>query len=335
MAGLLNGSPFTGEDCVLTRRLCLQATIGAALLAPARAAENWPQRNVKFIIPLGPGSGADIGARLIAARLQEKWGVPVIVENRPGGDSLISVGAFLGANDDHVLLFAAPGSFTVHPFQFANLPYDFDRDLLPIAQVSNTVIALAASTSTGITDLKELVQRNRATPGTLNCAVPAGIGELILDGFITSEGLKPQKVPYRDIVQGATDLAAGRLDFMMGSYAMLLPATQSGKARFLAVNSRERMPSSPDVPTAIEQGFPVLELEGLIGLFGPKTMSQELRERIGADVVSVATGEQLEKQLLGTGQVLRPGGALEFKASIERQKSQVAKIANMIGMKPK
>ena len=320
---------------MLTRRGCLMAAMGAIAAAPLQAAEQWPQRPVKFIVPLGPGSGADIGARLIASRLQDKWGVPVIVENRPGGDSLLSVNAFMAANDDHVLLFAAPGSFTVHPFQYANLPYDFERDLLPIAQVSNTVIAIAASSGTGIRNLKDLVARNRAEPGKLNCAVPAGIGDLILEGFLTSEKLKPQKVPYRDIVQGASDLAAGRLDFMMGSYAMLLPATQTGQAQFLTVNSRERIPSSPEVPTAIEQGFPVLELEGLIGLFGPKMMSQELRERIGADVVSVAHGQQLEAQLLGTGQVLRPGGAREFKASIDRQTSQVERIAKLIGMKPK
>lgn len=262
-------------------------------------------------------------------------GAPVVVENKPGGDGLISISTFISANDDHVLLFASPGSFTVHPYQHEKLPYSFERDLLPIAQFSNTIIALAASSTITAVSLKDLVERAKAYPGQLNSAVPAGIGELILDNFIKTEGLIVQKVPYRDIVQAAGDLAAGRLQFMMGSYAMLVPATQGRQATIIAVNSRKRMPKSPDVPTAVEAGFGSLELEGLVGLFGPNSMSIALREKIGRDVVIAGDDADLSERLLHTGQVLNLGGAGEFGESIKQQMEQVRAIAKFLGMKPK
>src|SRR5579863_1227395 len=126
---------------VTTRRAILSSSLlGAlALAAPFEArAMTWPQRPVKFIVPFGPGAGADIGARVFAEKLQARWGQPVIVENRPGGDSLVAITAFLNANDDHTFLFAPAGNFTVHPFVYSKLSYD-PKDLVPIARASNTI----------------------------------------------------------------------------------------------------------------------------------------------------------------------------------------------------
>src|SRR6267143_3999563 len=132
------------------RRICAAAIFLAALAlagAPSRAqAQAWPQRAVKFIVPFGPGAGADIGARLLAERLQARWGKPVVIENRPGGDSLVAIQAFLSADDDHTLLFGPSGNFTVHPFQYAKLPYQAG-DLVPIARVSNTILAVGVPAS--------------------------------------------------------------------------------------------------------------------------------------------------------------------------------------------
>src|SRR5258708_28114909 len=128
------------------RRICAAAVFLAALAlagAPSGAqAPAWPQRAVKFIIPFGPGAAADIGAGLFADRLSRRWGQTGVVENRPGADGIVAITAFVNANDDHTLLFAATGSFTVHPFQIEKLPYE-PRDLNPIARVSNTVLVVA------------------------------------------------------------------------------------------------------------------------------------------------------------------------------------------------
>src|SRR5215471_9600957 len=152
------------------RPLLLQmvaALIGTtAMLSTAMPslAQSWPQRNVRFIVPLGPGSGTDVTARLFADRLAVRWGKPVVVENRPGGDGIVAISAFVGAHDDHALLFAPTSAFTAHPYLHDKLPYD-QADLLPIARVSNTLIAIVAPDSLKVRSLADLVGLAGAHPG--------------------------------------------------------------------------------------------------------------------------------------------------------------------------
>src|SRR5437763_9168392 len=122
------------------------------------SAQSWPTRSVKFIVPLGPGSGVDIGSRLIADKLSQKWGKPVVVENKPGGDAIVAISAFTQANDDHVLLMAPTSTFTAHPFLHEKLAYDV-KELVPIARVSNTIIAAGVPAALGINSLDELIAR--------------------------------------------------------------------------------------------------------------------------------------------------------------------------------
>src|SRR5215203_5917056 len=147
------------------------ALLATSLIAPAQA-QNWPTRTVKFIVPFGPGAGADIGGRLFAEKLSQKWGQPVIIENKPGGDSIVAIQAFLSANDDHVLLFGPSGNFTVHPFNYTKLPYN-PADLFPVARASTTLIAATVKADAPYSDVKGLTAAARAKPGTFNYgAVP-------------------------------------------------------------------------------------------------------------------------------------------------------------------
>ncbi len=164
---------------VKTRRaFLLSGLTGAVMLAApfAGRAAAWPQRPVKFIVPFGPGAGADIGARVFAERLQALWAQPVVVENRPGGDSIVAITAFLNANDDHTFLFAPAGNFAVHPFIYSKLPYD-STDLVPIARVSNTILAVAVKADSPYATMKDFTEAARKTPGQLNCAMVQGITE--------------------------------------------------------------------------------------------------------------------------------------------------------------
>jgi tripartite-type tricarboxylate transporter receptor subunit TctC len=186
-----------------------------------------------------------------------------------------------------------------------------------------------------ISTLAEFVTRARAEPGKFNAAVVPGITEFTFDYFVKTEGLNLQKVPYRDIVQAATDVGEGRLQIYMASYAILQPQAQAGRIKTLAVNGRQRAPILPDIPTAIEAGFPSLEVEGLVGLFGPRSMPNELREKIGADVKAVAADPEIAAKLAGTAQVVNPGGPAEFAAAVEEQRAKIANIAQTLGIKPK
>jgi tripartite-type tricarboxylate transporter receptor subunit TctC len=316
------------------RLAALVAGLVAGLALPATPvlaqAPAWPQRPVRFIVPLGPGSGVDIGARLLADRLPARWGKPVVVENRPGADGLMAIQAFVNAADDHTLLYTPSGSFTVHPLQYEKLPY-VPEDLVPIARVSNTVIAMGVPTSLKIGGLADFAKYARAESGKLNAAVVSGITEFTFDYFVKTAGLSIAKVPYRDIVQAATDLSEGRLQVMMSSYAILQPHVLGGRIKVIAVNGHERTTILPGIPTANESGFPALEVEGLAGLFGPRGISNELRQRIGADVVAVASDPMIAERLAGSAQIPNPGGPAEFAAAIDRQRAQIAVIAKTLG----
>jgi len=297
------------------------------------AAQTYPTRPVRFIVPFGPASGTDITARLLADRLAVRWGKPVLVENRPGGDGLVAIGAFTGANDDHTLLFGPAGTFAVHPYEHEKLPYDADRDLLPIASVTTIILAVSTSASLKLGSLGELVAMVRAQPGKLNAAAANGNADFLLFGFLKSSGLQVAKVPYRDIMQAPNDLAEGRIQLLMTSLVVVQPQMQTGKVKVLAVTSRARAPSAPDVPTAVEAGYPALQLESPIGVFGPRGMPSELRERI-ADALRavVAADPVIATRLAATGQIVAVRGPGEFAAAIEELRAKLAQTAKALGI---
>jgi tripartite-type tricarboxylate transporter receptor subunit TctC len=309
------------------------ALCALALSALPSVAQDWPTRTVKLILPLGPGSGVDIGARLIADKLSAKWGQPVVVENRPGGDGIVAISAFTGAKDDHVLLMSPTSSFTAHPYLHEKLPYDA-RDLAPIARISNTIVAVVVPASSDIKTVKDLVDTARANPGKLNWATITGMFDFVFSGFQKKMGIEIAKVPYRDTVQAVTDLGEGRIQVMMSAIAIVRPRVQAGAIRMIAVTAGERASTFPDVPTTTEAGFPDIRIEGLTGLFGPREMPAALRERISNDVKAAAADPAIASRLLATGQVVNPGGPAEFGAAIDAQRAQVRATGELLGIKP-
>jgi tripartite-type tricarboxylate transporter receptor subunit TctC len=295
-------------------------------------AQPWPQRIVKFILPLGPGSGVDIGARLFADRLATRWGQPVIVENRPGGDGLVAISAFVSAHDDHILLVSPTSSFTAHPYLHDTLPYK-PSDLLPIARVSNTVVTISVPAALKTGSLADLVALVRANPGKLNWAGVTGALDFLLEGFLKSADLNMTKVPYRNPVEAANDLAENRVQVYEAALAIVQPQLQVGKIKLLAVTNSVRAPSAPEIPTVTDAGYPALAVDGLVGLFGPPGMPDQLRERIAADVRAVSADPVIVDRLAVTGQLLNIGGPAEFAAAIEEQRAKIAATARDLGIK--
>jgi tripartite-type tricarboxylate transporter receptor subunit TctC len=319
--------------CVLILAAML-ALLASATPAPAQTqAPTWPQRPVRFLVTLGPGSGIDIGTRLLADRLSTRWGQPVVVENRPGGDGLVAIGAMIAAHDDHVLLASPTSSFTAHPFVYKNVPYK-PEDLQPIARVSNTIIVMAVPADLPVRSLAEFVALARAQPGKLNWAGTTGAIDFLVAGFLRKADLNLSKVPYRNQVEAANDLAAGRIQLNETAYAIVRPQLQAGKIKLLAVTNSVRAPVLPDLPTATEAGYPDLALDGLVGFFGPPEMPLALRERIAADVKEVGADPAIATRLNDTGQLPNFGGPAEFHAAIELQRARVAAAAKEIGAVP-
>jgi tripartite-type tricarboxylate transporter receptor subunit TctC len=291
------------------RSIKLFSALTAALLAifaapsSAQAQQAWPTRTVKFIVPFGPGAGADIGARLFAERLSKIWGQPVVIENKPGGDSIVAIQAFLSANDDHTYLFGPSGNFTVHPFVYSKLSYD-PKDLIPFARVSNTILAVAVKADAPYKNVKEFTEAARKEPGKFNSGLVQGITEFIFWGYSHQEKLQITQVPYRDINVAPVDLGEGRIQIVMSSLAIVQPQTSAGRIRLLAINNKTRAPAA-------------------------------LKEKLAADFRTAAQDGAIADRLKATGQVINIGGPKELADSIEEQRSNVAGIVKAIGFKPK
>jgi tripartite-type tricarboxylate transporter receptor subunit TctC len=315
--------------CFAVAALAVATPLFSGAFAQTQA---WPNRPVRFIIPLGPGSGVDITARLIADKLSAKWGQPAVVDNRPGGDAMIAIMAVVNAHDDHTLLFAPASTFTAHPLLHDTLPYK-SGDLTPIARVTNTLIALGVPSDLGVATVKELVARAKAEPGKLNYASVTGANDLLFASFLKAETIDIAKVPYKDPVTAINDLSEGRIQAFVGAYAIMRPRILAGKVKVIALTNVRHAASLNDIPTAAEAGFKSLELDGLVGLLGPKDMALAIRQKIAADIRDVVADPDINAKLVATGQVVNPGTPEEFAAALADQRGKVAGIGKILGIK--
>jgi tripartite-type tricarboxylate transporter receptor subunit TctC len=317
--------------------LLIAVSLGAwaSLSFSGAEAQTWPQRNVRLILPFGAGTATDVAARLLGDRLATRWGRPVVVENRPGGDGLVAISAFVSAADDHVLLYASSASFIAHPYMHDKLPYNLERDLQPIARISHTVLAASVPAATEFKSIRDFVAGARAAPGKYNVAGAAGLPEFAVEAFVKTQKLDVAKVPYRDVVQAARDLGENRIQFLLSSYTVVRTLAEAGKVRLVAVGSRQRSKVAPDIPSVAESGFPELVIETTAGFYGPAGMALDLRKRIGADIIAVANEPTVSERIAATGQDMVPAGPDELMQTIKQQAATAEAIAKILGLKRK
>jgi tripartite-type tricarboxylate transporter receptor subunit TctC len=312
------------------------ASVLAVACACARSArpDEWPFRPVRVIVPFGAGTSSDLTARLFAPLLAERWQRPVVIDNRPGGDGVAGVQAFVAANDEHTLLFAPTGVVTTNPRLHDHLPYDPVRDLVPIAAAGRPSIAIAVAKTLSVASLADLVALVRRRPGEYLWAATSGLPELVFRAFLELEALRMKHVPYRDVASAVHDLNAGRIHLMVAALPTLSPALQTGAARLLAVTNNARAAAAPDVPTANEAGYPALTVEGLFGFFGWRDMRPELRNRIAADIRHAADDQTVVSRLSRVGLAVAAGTSEEFAKAVDEQRRQVDNIARIVGLQP-
>jgi tripartite-type tricarboxylate transporter receptor subunit TctC len=310
------------------RVFLLSLTTALALVAsiPNAFAQNWPQRTVKLIIPLPPGTGTDIAGRLLAERLAGLWGQPVVVENKQGGDGIPAVTAFLSAHDTHILLLSFAGIITINPLTHERLPYEPAADLVPLVQLSDNFLGVAASATLKVGSLADLIRVARERPGKLNWAATPGLPYYVVLALEQSAGIEMVPVGYRDFAPALQDLATGRLHVAATGVPPLVSHHQAGTVKLLFVTNRERSPQVPEVPTAKEAGYPDLTFEGSVGLFGWRDMPAYVSERIVRDVQTVAADAAFRSRLIAAGTVSRSGTSEEFAAAIEEQRKKITAI---------
>jgi len=316
------------------KTLLRTAVAALALLAANASAQTWPHKPVRMILSLGPGSGADIGARLYADRLTKMWGQPVVVENKPGGDGVIAINAVIQAKDDHVLLWGPTANFVGHPYSLDKLPYD-PNELMPVARVSGTVVTLGVPATMNVNSLKELLDTAKQKKGWLNWTTAVTMTDIILEGFLKTQGIDATQVRYKNPAEAVNDLINERIQLYSSAYAIVRAQAQGGRVKLLAVQARHRVPGL-DLPTVSELGFPGLDFEGLVGIIASRSsgLTPAVAERIAADVKTVSQDPLVAQRLAATAQINSPGSPAEFAASIEEQKKQLAESAKLLGMKP-
>jgi tripartite-type tricarboxylate transporter receptor subunit TctC len=322
--------------CWTKRRtgIFVAAVLAALVSSCSLKAQTWPHRPVRVIVPVAPGSSPDVAARVFAERLGMHWGKPVVVENRPGADGLIGTAAFVSARDDHALLFSFAAPLTVYPAVQEHLPYDPLGDVLPVSVVVETFGTIVAPATLPVATLPELEEFGSARPGHLNWATGGGAFPILMAGFAKAARLNMTQVSYRDQNLAVQDLAEGRIQVFATAMTAVLPLVQAGKVRPLAVTNRTRSPFWPDVPTVIQSGYPVLAFEGLIGVFAPRSIPDDTRERISNDIRAIAAEEAVANRLGAAGQIVRASTPAQFAALIEEQRLNIKNIVRAIGKAP-
>ncbi|MDH2386887.1 tripartite tricarboxylate transporter substrate binding protein [Bradyrhizobium sp. CER78] len=318
----------------LFRLLSIAVLACCIVIGPTRAAQaEWPERTVKIIVPFPPGSANDAAARIFADALSRRWGKSVIIEDRTGAEGTIGVAAFVSAQDDHTLLYTVAGSVTVAPLLIDKLPYDVERDLRPIAATTSIVLTLAVSNDIGASTISELIDGLKAQPGKYAWTSGPTLPRYVFAAFLKRRGLSMNYVSYRDAAQPQADLGEGRIQALVTSLAASQSPVQTGKARFLAVINPVRAAALPDVKTARELGYPELEIDGLAGIFGSRSMPDALKERIAADVAAVCADTEVRRKLEAAGLNVLAGTVEELRAGIERQRAWLAEVAQLIDIR--
>jgi tripartite-type tricarboxylate transporter receptor subunit TctC len=293
--------------------------------AQAQTTAPWPQKTVRLIIPLPPGSGTDIYGRMLAERLTERWGQPVVVENRQGADGIPAVSGLLSARDNHTFLFSFAGIVTFNHLLHERLPYD-PRELVPIAPVIDNFLGVAVTAMLKVDTLAELVRMAKAQPRQLNWAATPGLPYYVLLALQKHAGIEMVQVAYRDFAPAYQDLNQGRLHVAGTGVPTLVPHHQAGTAKLLLVTNRERSPQALDVPTAREAGYPDLTFDGVSGIYGVRETPPEVKERIAADMRAIIADPAFRARMIAVGTAPRSGTAEEFAAAVAEQRAKITAL---------
>jgi tripartite-type tricarboxylate transporter receptor subunit TctC len=308
----------------MTARLSRRA-LGAGLLAalplPALA-QAWPTRPIRWIVPYAPGGGSDFLARTVAQAMQGPLGQTVLVENRPGGATVIATEAVArAAPDGYTVLSADMTALVINPAGFRRLPYHPINDLKPVGTTATFNFVLAVTPGLAARNVAELVALARAQPGRLNFASP-GIGSpshLATERFARNLGLNLTHVPYRGGAPAVTDLVAGTADAMFIDYASGAPHFEAGRVRPLAATAPTRMALLPNLETLAEAGFPGNDIYSWQGLVAPGGTPDAVVSRLSQAVRAAVSDPGVAERLRGIGLTPMPGDSAAFAALIQSE----------------
>ena len=307
---------------------------GGLFQSTATAAEAYPQRAIRLIVPFPPGGAGDILGRMVSPKLGEALGQHIVVDNRGGGNQVIATQLTAKAPADGYTVFLASTTHGINPGLHKNLPYDSLKDFTPITQVAESPIIFVAHPSLGVSDIQGLVALARSRPGRINYASPGtGTGgQISVELLKWMTGINMVHVPYKGAGPALIDLIAGHVQVMCVSPLPVLPHVKSGKLRALATTGRTRSRVAPEIPTVAESGVPGYQSNLWYALLGPAGMPPRIVNRLHLETGKVLKLPEVTDQLLAAG--AEPIGsspqelAKFLRAEIDRW-SKLIKAANI------
>ena len=308
------------------------ATLCAVASQPS-SAQPFPARPARIIVPFPPGQAADTFARLAAERLSATWGQTVIVENRAGGAGVIGAEAAARAKPDgYTVLMGSAGPISINPHVFSKLPYDAQKDFVPLAQIVALPLVIVAHPSLPVRSVKELIALARARPGQLQYASagPATSQHLAGELFTSMAGVKMVHVPYKGSGPALQDLLGGHVTLMMDSLTSALPSIQSGKLRAIGVTTRERVSSAPAIPTIGEQ-LPGYEAVGWIGALGIAGTPPDVTVRWTTDLAAIIREPAMRDRIVAQAAVPATLSGAEFGTFLLQQHELWGKVVRLSG----
>jgi tripartite-type tricarboxylate transporter receptor subunit TctC len=301
-------------------------------------AQDYPTRPIRVLVPFAPGGVVDTSARIVTSKITEAVGWHFVVDNRPGANGFIAVGAASKANPDgHTLLAAHTGEFAVNPAMFKSMPYDYERDFLPVIMVSDAPMLVVVNIQSPINSLKELIAAARAKPGAVTFGSPGAgsVNHMASEWLAAAAGVKMLHVPYKGGAPAVGAVATNEVIFTVAGLPGVNPHLQGKRVKVIGVTTAKRSPQVPDYPTAQEAGIPGVDASIWVGLFVPKgTPAPVIGKLYTASADALKRAEVKERlAVVGGAEAVATAGAA-FNARITSDIERYRKVAQQVGIKP-
>ena len=322
------------------RRLALGAAVAlavAAMLPTMAAAQSFPTKPIRIVVPFPPGGSTDLLARRIGEKLAAVWGQPVVVDNRAGaGGTLGADYVAKSAPDGYTLLMGVTGSNAIANALYPKLPYDVVKDFAPVSLVVSSPLVLVRNPNFAPKTVQELVAAAKAKPGSISYGSPGNGTSMHLTGemFKLSAKVSMLHIPYRGSAGALSDLMGGQIDTMFGDFLVVWPQLEAGKLQPIAVTSKTRHKMLPNVPTIAESGYPGFEALSWQGLFAPAATPPAIVEQLNREVNKALASADIQEYFGSRGFTLGGSSATEFKAFVKVEADKWAKIVQASGAKP-
>ena len=303
---------------------------------PATAADVYPSKTIRLVVPFAPGGGSDIVARLLSPKMTEALGQTVVVDNRAGASANLGAAVVAKAAPDGYTLLLANANYTINPSLFKSLPFDPVREFAPVTLLANVTNVLAIHPSIPAKSVKELISFAKAHPGQLNFASPGNGTSSHLAGELFRQVAKIEVVhiPYKGATPAITDLIAGQVSFTMASVLSVLPYAKQGRLRMLAVTTAKRSGALPDIPTISEAGLPGFEVSNWYGILATGGTPRPAVDRLNSELARIARVPDLAEKLAAQGADPATGTPEEFERFIQAELKKWSAVVRSAGINP-